>query len=379
MYSTHISHDGQILTLGNENGPSVRFHATWLRDNAPDAETRSPANGQKLITLANIPEDTGLHTATLSGQKVDIVFSPDGKPASFDITWLQDHHYDRPATAAAGWLAPSVAMWDRDDHLPSSEFGDVVKNPSVLHHWLTALTSHGIACLTNGPAHDGALFQVVDLFGHVRETNYGRHFDVRTTVDPENLAYTGLGLQAHTDNPYRDPVPTVQVLYCLESSAKGGENMVVDGFAAAKRLQAKNPAGFRLLSRYCARFEYAGDSDTILKSRRPMIELAPDGELIAIRFNNRSCAPITDVPFDDMAAYYLAYRQLAEIIDDPAMQITFRLTPGDCFVVDNTRVLHARRAYSGTGTRWLQGCYADLDGVRSRLAVLDRASPVAAE
>ena len=29
-----------------------------------------------------------------------------------------------------------------------------------------------------------------------------------------------------------------------------------------------------------------------------MIELSPDGELIAIRFNNRSAAPITDVPYD---------------------------------------------------------------------------------
>ena len=39
-----------------------------------------------------------------------------------------------------------------------------------------------------------------------------------------------------------------------------------------------------------------------------MIELSPDGELIAIRFNNRSAAPITDVPYEDMASYYKAYR-----------------------------------------------------------------------
>lgn len=65
--------------------------------------------------------------------------------------------------------------------------------------------------------------RVVALFGYVRETNYGRHFEVRTTVNPTNLAYTGLGLQAHTDNPYRDPVPSIQVLYCLESSAAGGK------------------------------------------------------------------------------------------------------------------------------------------------------------
>ena len=102
--------------------------------------------------------------------------------------------------------------------------------------------------------------QVVDLFGYVRETNYGRHFEVRTEVNPTNLAYTGLGLQAHTDNPYRDPVPTLQVLYCLESSAAGGDNMVVDGFRVAERLRAENPEWFDVLTRYCARFEYAGEA-----------------------------------------------------------------------------------------------------------------------
>jgi alpha-ketoglutarate-dependent taurine dioxygenase len=33
-------------------------------------------------------------------------------------------------------------------------------------------------------------------------------------------------------------------------------------------------------------------------------------------------------------------------------------------------VLHARKAFSGAGTRWLQGCYADMDGLLSRLSVL---------
>ena len=149
--------------------------------------------------------------------------------------------------------------------------------------------------------------------------------------------------------------------------------MVVDGFAVAERLRAENPAWFDVLSRYCARFEYAGEDGVILRSRRPMIELTPDGELIAVRFNNRSAAPIVDVPFDAMETYYAAYRRFGEIVDDPAMEVTFRLEPGESFLVDNTRVLHARKAYSGTGSRWLQGCYADKDGLLSKLAALSAA------
>ncbi len=56
-------------------------------------------------------------------------------------------------------------------------------------------------------------------------------------------------------------------------------------------------------------------------------------------------------------AFYRAYRTCAEIL------IAF----------DNTRVLHARTAFTSAGRRHLQGCYADLDGVASALAVLRRA------
>src|SRR5690606_13985239 len=107
----------------------------------------------------------------------------------------------------------------------------------------------------------------------------------------------------------------------------------------------EDPHGFALLTRDCARFEYAGSAGVCLRSRRAMIELAPDGELIAIRFNNRSAAAITDVPFEHMADYYRAYRRLGELIDDHAMEVTFKLSPGEAFLVDNTRVLHARKGY----------------------------------
>ena len=79
-----------------------------------------------------------------------------------------------------------------------------------------------------------------------------------------------------------------------------------------------------------------------------MITLSPDNELTAIHFNNRSIAPITDVPYNDMSNYYKAYRKFSSIIDNPDMAITFKLNPGECFILDNTRVLHARTAYSKT-------------------------------
>ena len=216
----------------------------------------------------------------------------------------------------------------------------------------------------------GTVIKIAKLFGYIRETNYGKWFDVKSKLNAVNLAYTNLGLQAHTDNPYRNPVPTMQILHCLKSSTRGGDSKVIDGFKAALRLKKENKNYFNLLSKYCSRFEFKGKKNVHLKSRFPMIELSPDNELRAVHFNNRSIAPITDVPYNDMADYYKAYRKFSSIIDDPDMAITFKLIPGECFILDNTRVLHARTAYSGTGSRWLQGCYADKDGLLSTISTL---------
>src|SRR2546421_220543 len=125
---------------------------------------------------------------------------------------------------------------------------------------------------------------VPQLFGFVRETNYGRLFDVKTVVNPTNLAYTGLGLGAHTDNPYRDPTPTLQLLHCLASSAEGGENTLVDSFRVAQALPGVD---FELLASRPIRFRYA-DAETELESETPVISLDARGDVQAVHYNTRS-------------------------------------------------------------------------------------------
>jgi gamma-butyrobetaine dioxygenase len=171
----------------------------------------------------------------------------------------------------------------------------------------------------------------------------------------------------------------LQLLACLENSVDGGNSLVVDGFKVVERLAAESQAHFDVLSRYPARFEYSGSPGVRLFAKRPIIELGPDGELLAVRFNNRSLSATTDVPFADMPEYYAAYRRFAELIEDENMAVSFKLAPGELFIVDNTRVLHARKAFSGVGKRWLQGCYADRDGLLSTLAVIEEEMKAAAQ
>jgi gamma-butyrobetaine hydroxylase len=369
-----IIDDGKAVDLTWTSGEKARFHALWLRDNALDGATRSASNGQRLITVLDIPAASRLSEAQVSTNgDLTLTFMPERKSVTFPAGWLVSHIYDRKSAPNAGWVAPEIKTWDG---------GLAAKTPLIAHergkadrrafgHWLAGIRRYGFGIMTEVPTTSGALIDVARMFGFVRETNYGMWFEVRAEVNPNNLAYTNLGLQAHTDNPYRDPVPTLQLLACLENTVEGGESVVVDGFRAAERLQAEDPSGFALLTRHCARFEYAGSAGVRLKSKRPMIELGPDGELIGIRFNNRSASAFIDVPYEDMEGYYAAYRRLAQIIEDPAMEITFKLKPGELFIVDNTRVLHARKAFSSSGSRWLQGCYADKDGLLSTLAAIE--------
>ncbi|WP_209505086.1 MULTISPECIES: TauD/TfdA family dioxygenase [unclassified Ruegeria] len=373
------THDTSIVTVAFDTGAKARFHAIWLRDNALDADTRAPGNGQRLITIGDIPTDISVSSAEVVAGDLQVTFQPESKTVTFPADWLAENSYDRDHDIALGRIAPGITTWESGIAAPSGDWNEVHASPAAKRNWLAAVAGFGFAKLTGGPTEPESLLKVADLFGYVRETNYGPYFEVRTEVNPTNLAYTGLGLQAHTDNPYRDPVPTLQILYCLENSAEGGESIVVDGFRAIEKLRDANPEGFALLAGYPARFEYKGSDGVCLRSRRPMIELSPDGELIGIRFNNRSSAPFIDVPFDKMEAYYAAYRQLGDIIDDPAMGVSFKLEPGESFIVDNTRVLHARLGYSGAGSRWLQGCYADKDGLLSTLAAMEMAQPEAAE
>ena len=365
---------GAAVKLDWRSGESARFHALWLRDNALDPATRSAGNGQRLITVLDIPRDISVSAAdVLPGGDLKVTFAPEKKDVTFPSEWLLARRYDAAKPRAAGWTAADIALWDSalQSDVPTGRYAAIAKDRQALGRWLAHVRRYGFAVLTEVPRESGSLIKVAELFGYVRETNYGRWFEVRAEVNPNNLAYTNLGLQAHTDNPYRDPVPTLQLLACLENSVDGGDSMVVDGFKVAKRLKAESPRGFDLLSRYSARFEYAGSEGVRLRAKKPFIELSPDGELIAIRFNNRSAAPFVDVPYEDMPDFYAAFRRFAEILEDPSMEVTFKLKPGELFIVDNTRVMHARKAFSGSGRRWLQGCYADKDGLLSTLAAIE--------
>src|SRR2546421_1597447 len=329
------------------------FHPLWLRDNCPCPECRH-GSGQRLLDTRSLPDD--LEVVAVDG--TNVTFS-DGHTSTFDPALLASTRAPRPRR-----------LWGAEiqDDLPVSRHSEVAAGGAALRDWLRAVDQLGFAILTGCPTDPGTVTRVAELFGFVRETNYGRLFDVKTVVDPTNLAYTGLGLGSHTDNPYRDPTPTLQLLHCLASSADGGENTLVDGFRVVQDLTRDD---LELLARSPIRFRYA-DADAELETETPVISLDPRGETEAVHYNTRSAQPFA-LPDGLVGPYYGAYQRFGRMLEAPEYRIQFKLAPGDLFIVDNLRVLHGRTAYAATGgERHLQGCYADRDALRSKLAVLSR-------
>lgn len=357
------------LMLRWADGGRVELASVWLRDNR--REDRDPGNGQRLIDVADLPLATRIRHAALQGAAVRIEWEDDAGGASFGLDWLAAQ-----AAAIAGARAvPQPRLWLDGGRLDATR--DFAWTPlaaarddrGMQASWLRHLVTDGLAFLADVPAEPGAILATMPLVGQVMETNYGLLFDVRAVPDPENLAYSDLGLGLHTDNPYREPVPGFQALHVLVAAPDGGESLFADGFALAEQLRQDDPAAFEVLAHTPVPFAYRS-KNAALSAERPLIQLSCRGEVVAVHYNNRSIQPL---PFAAEAAerYYRAYRRFAMLLREPRFMLRFMLRPGDLVVFDNQRVLHGRTGFaSARYPRHLQGCYLTRDSVFSRAALL---------
>ncbi|MGW2564035.1 2-trimethylaminoethylphosphonate dioxygenase [Streptomyces sp. NPDC001514] len=354
----------------------------WLRDNCPCPHCRDPRNGQKLFQITELPAglavDSVQDATTADGAPArEVVWAPDGHRSVYAETWLGTHLPGASAAPGDGRTEDDKELWDAtglEGRLPEADWTAYTTDPAVRAGALRSVLRLGFVLLRGVPVRDRQVLDVARSFGYVRETNYGELFEVRVAADPNNLAFTGTRITPHTDNPYRDPVPTLQLLHCLTNAAQGGDSGLVDGFHAAALLRAEDPEAYDVLTRVPVPFAFA-DERTELRAHRPLIGTDPAGRIREIRFNNRSTGTLHQ-PADVLDAFYAAYRRFAELLLRSELQLEFRLTPGDCLIFDNTRLLHARTAFAESGDRHLQGAYADIDGLASTLAVLRREETV---
>jgi gamma-butyrobetaine dioxygenase len=376
--SAAVAAGSPAAASGSVSAASVReLDPAWLRDNCQCADCRDPVSGQRLISITEQPANVSLSSVTDTADGWRIRFEPDGHVAVVSRAWLES----QLTPAGDSRTEDAKQMWSAADFPggpPAVSWTEYLTSDATRLRCLRQLLSVGFMLLRGVPPEPGAVLTVAATMGYVRETNYGRLFDVRVEATPANLAFTGLPIGPHTDNPYRDPVPTLQLLHCLVSAADGGESGLLDGFHAAGILRAEDPAAFECLTRTPVTFGYR-DQTAELRATRPMIAVDMAGRIREVRYNSRSMQPVRPAAGDmpghtpsQMREFYRAYRAFATTLLRPDLTLRFSLEPGDCVVFDNTRVLHSRTGFTATGHRHLQGCYADIDGAESTVAVLAR-------
>jgi len=339
--------------------------ALWLRERCQDPDHVDPQTRQRLFNPHELPDDLALVSARPAGPGHAWLGFSDGYLGCYQLEALADDldPNDR---------LPAPRPWRSDFDRGAVTFDwPALSEDEVLLRALEAFLVRGFLVLREVPTDAERILQVARRFGHPRDTNFGLYFEVFSRPVMNDLAYSSRALSPHTDNPYREPVPGVQILHCLANETSGGLSTLVDSLAAGQALAGEDPDGFERLAATPVRFRFRDQQGELIE-RRPIIRRDAHGAMTGIHFSPRlDYMPL--LPGDALAAFHRARRRLGELLADPRFGLRFPLRAGELMMMDNCRLLHGRTGFDpGEGRRHLQGCYIDIDEPRSRYRALSR-------
>lgn len=167
---------------------------------------------------------------------------------------------------------------------------------------------------------------------------------------------------------YYESPPGLQLLHCMENdeAVGGGHSFLIDGFGAAEMLRNKGLHHFDAAARIPATFikdHSRREQPVAMSYQRPHIAVDSRRRVVGFFWSPPFEGPLR-VPFADVPLYYAAYRALHETIDSHP-RWRRRLRPGELLIFNNRRMLHGRTEIEppaeGSGSRWLRGCYVNID------------------
>ena len=236
------------LTWNGSTGRSSEFAACGCVTTAARTATLTAASGSSTSSIFQ-PRRRAYAVRPEKWLACSVDWEGEGRARLlFELGWLAAHAVGAlracPKLAVRQWL--EGAQWMRtatspgraSDGLHQDERGRALR-------WLTGLVQAGLAFIERCARATGRrCFRAVALVGRVLgdQLRAGSSMSVRC-LQPENLAYSDLGLGLHTDNPYREPVPGFQALHVLLASPDGGESLFADGHAPWANTCAPSTAG----------------------------------------------------------------------------------------------------------------------------------------
>jgi len=363
----YISPEPGSLILENKNNV-IELHPLWLRERALNKDLLDPISKQRKYEHSFFDTNLKVVSAKISNYpSLEITFS-DSFLGNFDINKIKSE---------IGWIKdnespPEIESWKSSLQINRIDW-ECLEDPIKLKTMLGDFFKYGFCIMENTPSENNSLLHLASKFGYVRHTHWGKLFNVKIKKDPTDTAYTDSALSSHTDNPYREPIPGIQFLHFLENNVSGGLSTLVDGIALVEQLQTELPEHSNILERIKVRFRYEGPS-AILENWGSIIERNHKNIVNRIRLSNRlDYVPALDKKSLDL--FYTGRKRLNELSNDSNFQIQFPFQKGTLLMMDNYRLLHGRTKYNGNeGSRYLQGCYTDHDGVTSLYRMLSNGS-----
>jgi gamma-butyrobetaine dioxygenase len=343
------------------------IHPFWLRERVDGEEFLDKGTQQRLFDPTTLNSEISINKANITEKFLEIDFN-DGVNSKLDINKLALEFSNEDN------VIKSIAKikWNSNlKNIKNFEYQDDFFESKEMHDLLISFYKYGFVIIKNIPTKGNFIIKFANSIGSVRRTNFGEYFDVKSKKDPNDLAYTSLGLSPHTDNPYRNPVPCIQLLHCIESEVSGGLSTLVDGFTVTEDLKNENSDFYKILSEVKVRFKFI-DKEVVLEDWSELIKLNDDKNFKQVRFSPRmDYVPILEKEKLDL--YYKSRKKLSEMYNSDNYRIEFKLKSGDLMMIDNYRLLHGRTAYNTKeGNRFLQGCYIDYDSTEGKLRHLKR-------
>lgn len=340
----NIRSSEQKIEIDWHDGHRSTFPAIWLRDNCSCNECGDHSGGHRFFELNMLPNRLD-NTVTHADGLVKIAWTNDGHNTFYDTAWLRCH-CTSPQERSKRRIKP--ALWDASltGNVPEVNYLKAIEDPSELLKLYDAVRIKGICLLTNAPRSTAGTEDIANLLSFVRETHYGRVFEIVSTSNPTLIANAPVPLRPHTDENFREPPPGIMIFHSIKASEDGGgKSVMTDGFKLAADYKVQYPAEYQLLTTVPIahrRFiEHVG-----LRAEAPMIKLDYFGAVCEFRLNERTMGPL-DLPTHLIEPVYSALEKMFELSYDSQYHMHHLLKDGEALVFDNARVLHARTGFNG--------------------------------
>ena len=347
-------------------GLKKEIHPFWLRERANGDSFIDKGTQQRLFDPTKLQENIQINNLNLSNDYLEISFN-DGV-----YTKLAIENILREFSNKNDVKHIKKIKWDSSlKNLNNFEYKDDFFEKEEMLKALINFYEYGFVIFKRVPTKNNFIVKFANSIGSIRRTNFGEFFNVKSKPNPNDLAYTSLPLAPHTDNPYRNPVPCIQILHCIENEVSGGLSTLVDGFTVTEQLKKDFPEYYKILTEIKVRFQFI-DQSVVLENWAEMIQLDEFGDFKQVRFSPRlDFVPLMDK--EKLELYYAARKKISKLYNSDKYRIEFKLKPGDLLMMDNYRLLHGRTTYdTNEGNRFLQGCYIDYDSTEGKLKHLKR-------